>query len=207
MVDLEQPLDGFWVEHRLVGGDTKTRPAPVALARAGVSVRGMTQDEILQRSAMGASDFPTLVSNAMNKVAAQAYQAAESPLKALARQRVLPNFKESTAIRLGEMGRLEEMTEHGEFKHTPAGFTNWFRAMVKEAKLPDSLSPHGLRKATCRRLAEAGCTANEIMAISGHKSLAEVTRYTVAASRKTLAEQAILALDKNTSATKTVKLG
>lgn len=89
-----------------------------ALARAGVSVRGMTQDEILQRSAMGASDFPTLVSNAMNKVAAQAYQAAESPLKALARQRVLPNFKESTAIRLGEMGRLEEMTEHGEFKHT-----------------------------------------------------------------------------------------
>lgn len=90
---------------------------------------------------------------------------------------------------------------------TPAGFTNWFRAMVKEAKLPDSLSPHGLRKATCRRLAEAGCTANEIMAISGHKSLAEVTRYTVAASRKTLAERAILALDKNTSATKTVKLG
>ncbi|PYF11019.1 HK97 family phage prohead protease [Rhodobacter viridis] len=89
-----------------------------ALARAGVSVRGMTQDEILQRSAMGTSDFPSLVSNAMNKVAAQAYQAAESPLKALARQRVLPNFKESTAIRLGEMGRLEEMTEHGEFKHT-----------------------------------------------------------------------------------------
>ncbi|WP_444454084.1 tyrosine-type recombinase/integrase [Rhodobacter capsulatus] len=37
---------------------------------------------------------------------------------------------------------------------TPAGFTNWFRAMVREAKLPDSLSPHGLRKATCRRLAE-----------------------------------------------------
>ncbi|WP_406735965.1 Mu-like prophage major head subunit gpT family protein [Thioclava sp. GXIMD4215] len=88
-----------------------------ALTRSGVSVRGMSADDIFTR-AHGTSDFPLLVSNAMGKVAAQAYQAAESPLKALARQRTLPNFKESTSIRLGEMGRLEEMTEHGEFKHT-----------------------------------------------------------------------------------------
>ncbi|WP_108257982.1 tyrosine-type recombinase/integrase [Mangrovicoccus ximenensis] len=66
--------------------------------------------------------------------------------------------------------------------------------MVQEAKLPAGLSPHGLRKATCRRLAEAGCTAHEIMAISGHTSLAEVTRYTVAASRAKLAERAIASL-------------
>lgn len=89
-----------------------------ALTRAGTSVRGMSADDIFTRAAHGTSDFPLLVSNAMGKVAAQAYQAAESPLKALARQRTLPNFKESTSIRLGEMGRLEEMTEHGEFKHT-----------------------------------------------------------------------------------------
>ena len=88
-----------------------------SLTRSGVSVRGMSADDVLQRS-NGTSDFPLLVSNAMGKVAAQAYQAAESPLKALARQRTLSNFKESTAIRLGEMGRLEEMNEHGEFKHT-----------------------------------------------------------------------------------------
>lgn len=43
---------------------------------------------------------------------------AESPLKTLARQRTLPNFKESTSIRIGEMVRLEVMTESGEFKHT-----------------------------------------------------------------------------------------
>lgn len=79
---------------------------------------------------------------------------------------------------------------------TPPGFTNWFRDMVREAGLPDGLSPHGLRKATCRRLAEAGCTPHQIMAISGHRSLAEVTRYTVAAGRKDLAAQAMLALDK-----------
>ncbi|WP_158644529.1 phage major capsid protein [Paracoccus jeotgali] len=89
-----------------------------ALQRAGTSTRGLSADEIFTRSMHGTSDFPLLVSNAMGKVAAQAYQAAESPLKALARQRTLPNFKSSTAVRLGEMGRFEEMTEHGEFTHT-----------------------------------------------------------------------------------------
>ena len=88
------------------------------LTRSGVSVRGLSTDELFQRAAHGTSDFPLVVANAMGKVAAEAYQAAESPLKALARQRTLPNFKESTSIRLGEMGRLEEMTEQGEFKGT-----------------------------------------------------------------------------------------
>jgi integrase len=50
---------------------------------------------------------------------------------------------------------------------------------------------HGLRKASCRRLAEAGCTVHEIMAISGHKSIAEVQRYTLAADQKIMAERAI----------------
>ena len=67
---------------------------------------------------MTTSDFPLVVSNAMGKVALSTYQAAQSPLKALSRQRVLPNFKESTSIRLGEMGRLEPLTESGEFTHT-----------------------------------------------------------------------------------------
>ena len=73
----------------------------------------------------------------------------------------------------------------------PAGFTNWFRDMVRAAGLPNGCSPHGLRKAACRRLAEAGCTPHEIMSISGHKSLKEVTRYTAAAEQKRLAVRAM----------------
>ncbi|HEY8596652.1 MAG TPA: tyrosine-type recombinase/integrase [Devosiaceae bacterium] len=73
---------------------------------------------------------------------------------------------------------------------TPAGFGNWFRDRVQEAGLPDGLSAHGLRKAVCRRLAEAGCTPNQIMAISGHKTLGEVERYTREASRVGLANSA-----------------
>jgi integrase len=74
---------------------------------------------------------------------------------------------------------------------TAAGFTNWFRDMCNEAGLPRGLSAHGLRKAACRRLAEAGCSANVIAAISGHASLREVQRYTAAADQARMARAAI----------------
>ena len=71
-----------------------------------------------------------------------------------------------------------------------AGFGNWFRERCNEAGLPNHCSAHGLRKAACRRLAEAGCTAHQIRAISGHVSLREVERYTKAADQAELARQA-----------------
>jgi integrase len=71
-----------------------------------------------------------------------------------------------------------------------AGFGNWFRERCNEANLPKRCSAHGLRKAACRRLAEAGCTAHQIRAISGHASLREVERYTTAADQAELARQA-----------------
>jgi integrase len=79
-------------------------------------------------------------------------------------------------------------TFHGR-PFTPAGFTNWFRECCNQAGLPNGTSAHGLRKATCRRLAEAGCSENVIAAISGHKSLKEVQRYTAAANQLRLAQQ------------------
>ena len=74
---------------------------------------------------------------------------------------------------------------------SPAGFTNWFRECCNEAGLPRGCSPHGLRKAASRRLAEHGCTAHEIMAITGHTTLKEVSRYTAAIRRKHLAARAM----------------
>ncbi|RWR45103.1 peptidase [Sinirhodobacter ferrireducens] len=90
-----------------------------SLTRAGVSTRGMSADEVFTRAGEHTtSDFALTVSNAMGKVALDTYKAAESPLKTLCRQRTLPNFKDSTSIRLGEMGRLEELAESGEITHT-----------------------------------------------------------------------------------------
>ncbi|MFT8354679.1 MAG: tyrosine-type recombinase/integrase [Gluconobacter japonicus] len=54
-----------------------------------------------------------------------------------------------------------------------------------------SLSPHGLRKAAARRLAEAGCTPHQIAAITGHATLSEVERYTRAADQEKLAREAM----------------
>ncbi len=81
-------------------------------------------------------------------------------------------------------------TEYGQ-PFAPAGFGNWFRDRCDEAGLPLGFNSHGLRKAVCRRLAEAGCTVHEIAAISGHKSLSEIERYTKAASQRLLADQAM----------------
>jgi integrase len=77
---------------------------------------------------------------------------------------------------------------------TANGFTDWFRKMCIKADLPLGLSAHGLRKAACRRLAEAGCSANQIAAISGHATLGEVSRYTKAADQKRLAADAMRAM-------------
>jgi integrase len=73
---------------------------------------------------------------------------------------------------------------------TAAGFGNWFRDRCDEAGLPQC-SSHGLRKLAATRLADLGCSEREIMAITGHKSVSEVSRYTKAAEQSRLAEQAM----------------
>jgi integrase len=77
--------------------------------------------------------------------------------------------------------------------YTAPGFGNWFRKLCNAAGCPD-VSAHGLRKAAARRLAEIGCTANQIAAITGHASLSEVQRYTKAADRKRMAREAMAKL-------------
>ena len=49
-----------------------------------------------------------------------------------------------------------------------------------------------------RRLAEGGRTTHELMAVSGHRSLSEVQRYTEAADRKRLADSALRGRRKRT---------
>ncbi|WP_176695944.1 tyrosine-type recombinase/integrase [Phenylobacterium immobile] len=74
---------------------------------------------------------------------------------------------------------------------TAAGFGNWFADAVTAAGLPEGSASHGLRKAAARRLAEAGCTPHQIMAVTGHKNLSEVTLYTASADQRRLAKEAM----------------
>jgi len=81
------------------------------------------------------------------------------------------------------------ITEFGK-PFTAAGFGNWFREACDKAGLKQR-SAHGLRKAAARRLAEEGCSVHEIAAITGHRTLQEVARYTVAADQERLARSAV----------------
>jgi integrase len=68
------------------------------------------------------------------------------------------------------------------------GLGNDFAKWATEAGLPARCRMHGLKKGGMRRLAEAGNTTHELMAISGHKTLTEVQRYTDDANQQKLAE-------------------
>ena len=75
--------------------------------------------------------------------------------------------------------------------YSPSDFSEQFRVWCNEAGLPQACVPHGLRKAACRRLAEAGCSASEIASISGHKTLKEVERYVKEADQERMARNAM----------------
>jgi integrase len=65
---------------------------------------------------------------------------------------------------------------------------------VKRAGLPERCVAHGLRKAALRRFAEHGGTTKEIAAVSGHRSLHEIERYTARADQVRLAQSAFAKL-------------
>ncbi|MGQ4273446.1 tyrosine-type recombinase/integrase [Terrihabitans sp. B22-R8] len=71
------------------------------------------------------------------------------------------------------------------------GFGQMISAAIVATGLPSRCKAHGLRKAAARRLAECGATEKEIASITGHKTLAEVERYTRAANQEHLAKQAM----------------
>lgn len=101
--------------------------------------------------------------------------------------------RELSLLPVGQLTFLQ--TAYGK-PMTPAGFTNWFVECATEAGLPAGCTPHGLRKAASRRLAEAGCSASIIQAITGHTTLKEVARYTAAADQEDRARLGIAALSE-----------
>jgi integrase len=80
------------------------------------------------------------------------------------------------------------LTQYGVPFSAP-GFTDWFVGRAVQAGL-ENRTPHGLRKAAGRRLAEAGCSAKEIAAVLGHTTLSEVERYTRDADQGRLSDAA-----------------
>jgi enterobacteria phage integrase len=85
-------------------------------------------------------------------------------------------------------------TEYGK-PFSVKGYGQWLRDAYTDAGLPLDCKPHGLRKAAGRRLAEVGCSAKQIMAILGHKTLAEAERYTRDADQELLADTGVIMME------------
>lgn len=62
-------------------------------------------------------------------------------------------------------------------------FSSWFAEAAETASVTGK-SAHGLRKARSQALAEAGASAHQIAAWTGHESLSEVQRYSKASDKK-----------------------
>lgn len=90
---------------------------------------------------------------------------------------------------LTKQGPLIVVRENGH-PWTEKGFETMFRRAV--AKLGyGRLLFHGLRHTAATRMAEAGCSVFQIAAVTGHKDLNTVRRYTKRAEQKKLAQAAL----------------
>jgi integrase len=84
-------------------------------------------------------------------------------------------------------------------------FSETFRQWCNEASLPGRCKFHGLRKAGLTWGADQGWSTHELAAWSGHKTLAEIQRYTKAADQRRAARASLKrTLDQNESATDSV---
>lgn len=73
---------------------------------------------------------------------------------------------------------------------TAKSLGNAFSSWREAAGLGGDCVAHGLRKARATALANSGATPHQIMAVTGHRTLSEVERYTRAADQEKLARDA-----------------
>lgn len=92
------------------------------LEMRGESVRGERDETILTRAAQHTlSDFPNLLTGTGQRVLRAGYDAAPNVLKSLARKGTRTDFRAGTSLQLGEISKLEKVTESGELKSKTRG--------------------------------------------------------------------------------------
>jgi integrase len=104
----------------------------------------------------------------------------------------------TTALKAGPSNGLNLIGAADGRPITSATLTDLIKRAAAAAGLPAHCLPHGLRKAQMRRLAESGASTKQIAAVSGHKTLQEVERYTAAADQRRLSKSAIAKLRPRT---------
>lgn len=96
-------------------GQSMVDIAQDSLQRAGGQTTGLSKGEIVTRALHTTSDFSLILGDAVGRTLRQAYQAAPSGLKMVARQTTAPDFRSKHRVQLGEAPTLEPVPESGEF--------------------------------------------------------------------------------------------
>jgi len=91
------------------------------LTRSGESVAALGREELMTRAMHGTSDFSMLLTESGNRVLAQNYRRAQSPLMTLARRRTMADFRPTLILKLGEFTGLKKISESGEVKSMTTG--------------------------------------------------------------------------------------
>jgi len=125
-VDAFRTAAGDAIAARLAGRDPETTAGRDAaglglpeMAREMLRLRGeavttMAQARIVERAFNTTSDFQNVLLDAANKVAAQAYRARQTPLRRVARESDLNDFRPQHRVRVGQPPQLKPVNEHGE---------------------------------------------------------------------------------------------
>lgn len=120
------------VFHRMAGGELAQdarqfrgmgmlRMAEELLGSSGISTRGMVPNEIAERALHSTSDFPALMSNAMNRRLRAAYAEHQPTYRLWARRAPnAPNFKAIDVVQMSAMPDLLKVNEAGEFRYGTA---------------------------------------------------------------------------------------
>jgi integrase len=73
-------------------------------------------------------------------------------------------------LALGDQNHMSLLTTSRGKAFDPVYFGAWFADAIYEVGLPDDCVLHGLRKCAARKFAEAGCSEQEIMSVTGHRT-------------------------------------
>ncbi|WP_231639422.1 prohead protease/major capsid protein fusion protein [Sphingomonas profundi] len=106
---------------RAYRGMSLLRMAEEHLAASGVSVRGLTPNEIAERALHSTSDFSNLVGNGLNRRLRAAYDENQPSYRSWARRAPnAPDFRSVDVIQMSAMPDLVKVNEAGEFRYGTA---------------------------------------------------------------------------------------
>lgn len=158
------------------------------LLRSGVpGVNAMSREAVLHeamsRSApgmVGTSDFSQLLLAGTNRVLADGYKRAESPIMSLFRKRTVSDFRDVEINAIGGFGVLEEVDEHGEITATQTDavhgsysvktFGKTF-ALTRRAIINDDLGAFGRVTAELGKAAAETEAAKAVALLTGNPSM------------------------------------